>query len=166
MDERDKLTRDAVLTAGDRQRALDEVCRSVLAPFIGRKITPTLVAEAEATMRAALIDAIRAGKYVLPDGMTLDRVELGPNMRLQVYFNRERIPNLGDWVPLVPDVPQPKPCDLTVDAILAGAGVEQRATFRWVPEAPAPVAKTKLMNRYEAVAAEIDNNDDSEEEPT
>ena len=49
-------------------------------------MTPTLVAEAEAAMRSALDDSIRQGKYVLPDGVVLDRVEIGADMRLKVYF--------------------------------------------------------------------------------
>lgn len=72
--------------AQDRQRALDEVCRGVLKPFVGREITPTAVVEAEICMRHALLEAIRAGKYVLPDGLALDRVELGADLRIKVYF--------------------------------------------------------------------------------
>lgn len=50
-------------------------------------MTPTLVAEAEAAMRSAIDEAIRQGKYVLPDGLLLDRVEIGADMRLKVYFS-------------------------------------------------------------------------------
>ncbi len=81
-----QIVRDARRGAEDRQRALDEVCRGVLRDFVGRDMTPTIVAEAEAAMRSALDDAIRQGKYVLPDGLLLNRVEIGADMRLKVYF--------------------------------------------------------------------------------
>lgn len=82
-----QIVRDARRGAEDRQRALDEVCRDVLRDFVGRDMTPTLVAEAEAAMRSAIDEAIRQGKYVLPDGLVLDCVEIGADMRLKVYFS-------------------------------------------------------------------------------
>jgi hypothetical protein len=77
--------------AADRQRKLSELCRGVLARFIDQEPTPLLVAEAEGVIRAAVDDAVRAGTYVLPDGMVVDRVELGADMRLKVYFERARV---------------------------------------------------------------------------
>lgn len=78
----------AAVGAEDRQRALNEVCRRVLTGFYGRKVTPTLMAEAEATIRAALDEAVQAGMYALPDGLALDRVELGADMRIKVLFKK------------------------------------------------------------------------------
>ncbi len=78
----------ALEDAEDRQRALSEVCRAALKDFVGRELTPTLLLQAEAEMRAALDEAVRAGKYVLPDGLRLSRVELGADMRIKVYFDR------------------------------------------------------------------------------
>lgn len=72
----------------DRQRKLDEMCREALKDLVGCEVTPYRVAKAEGLMRAALDDAIRAGTYVLPDGLVLDHVELGADMRLKVYFKR------------------------------------------------------------------------------
>ena len=72
----------------DRQRKLDEVSRRILRDFVGRTMTPTLVAEAEERMRTALDEALRAGTYVLPDGLALDYVKLGDDMRIKVYFKR------------------------------------------------------------------------------
>jgi hypothetical protein len=82
------LVRSARLGAEDRQRALDEVCRSALRGFVGRELTPALLAEAEGIMRAAVDEAVRDGKYVLPDGLVVDRVELGQDMRIKVFFGR------------------------------------------------------------------------------
>lgn len=78
----------AMTDAADRQRALDEVCRRALRGFVGRDVTPTLLAEAETVLRSELDAAVRAGKYVLPDGLALDRVVLGTDMRIKVYFAR------------------------------------------------------------------------------
>lgn len=78
----------AATNAADRQRALDEVCRRALKDFIGRELTPTLLAEAEGQLRALLHEAVRAGTYVLPDGLRLSRVELGADMRIKVYFDK------------------------------------------------------------------------------
>ena len=72
----------------DRQRKLDELVREVLARFIGRVPTPYLIAEAEGAMRDALDRAIVDGTYVLPDGLLLDCVTIGEDMRLKVYFGR------------------------------------------------------------------------------
>jgi len=83
-----KLVRAAMVDADDRQRALNEVCRGVLKDFVGKDLTPTLLAEAEALLRSTLDEAIRAGKYVLPDGLVVDRVELGVDMRIKVVFAR------------------------------------------------------------------------------
>jgi len=114
----------------DRQRALNDVCRRVLDSFVGRKITPTVVAEAESALRHALDDAIRAGKYVLPDGLMVDRVELGENMRLQVYFRKSS--SAGLFPSLFPG--------------LYGQKEE--------PADQEP-ADAKMKDRFEAVAAEI-----------
>jgi hypothetical protein len=70
----------------DRQRKLSELCRGVLKDFVGRVVTPYLVAEAEGKVREALDDAIRAGTYVLPEGLVLGRVEVGDDLRIKVYF--------------------------------------------------------------------------------
>ena len=78
----------ATVGAEDRQRALNEVCRRVLQGFVGKELTPILMIEAEATLRTALDDAVRAGAYVLPDGLVVDRVELGADMRIKVLFKR------------------------------------------------------------------------------
>ncbi len=58
----------------------------MLQDFVGRDMTPTIVAEAEAAIRSAIDEAIRQGKYVLPDDLLLERVEIGTDMRLKVYF--------------------------------------------------------------------------------
>jgi len=80
------LLQRALVDADDRQRALDDVCHRALGSFVGRTMTPTLVAEAEGVLRSELDEAVRAGKYVLPDGLVLDRVELGADMRIKVFF--------------------------------------------------------------------------------
>jgi len=114
----------------DRQRALNDVCRRVLDSFVGRKITPTVVVEAENALRHALDDAIRAGKYVLPDGLMVDRVELGENMRLQVYFRKS------------------SPADLFPSLFPGLYGQEEEL-------ADQEPADAKMKDRFEAVAAEI-----------
>lgn len=86
MTEISKLVRSAMVDADDRQRALDDVCRRALKDFVGRDVTPTLLAEAEGLLRGKLDEAVREGKYVLPDGLVLDRVELGTDMRIKVFF--------------------------------------------------------------------------------
>lgn len=91
MDKRSALELSAAENAEDRQRLLNELCRRVLQPFIGCKVTPTLMAEAKATLRRVLEDAIRAGNYVLPDGLVVDRVELGPDMRIKVLFKKAEV---------------------------------------------------------------------------
>lgn len=70
----------------DRQRKLNELCRSVLGKFVGREVTPLLIAEAEGCMRQEIDEAVRAGTYVIPDGMIVDRVEVGADLRLKVFF--------------------------------------------------------------------------------
>lgn len=82
------LPSPARIGAGDRQRKLDELCRAVLSRFVGQDATPAMVARAEAEMRVAIDEAVRAGTYALPDGLVVDRVELGADMRLKVYFAR------------------------------------------------------------------------------
>lgn len=119
--------------AEDRQRVLNEVCRRVLRGFVGRKLTPTLMAEAEATVRAVLDDAVRAGSYVLPDGLALDRVELGADMRIKVLFKRTDV----------------EPTDLSLTEILAGVVSSNRT--RELAE--------KARNRFDAVALEIDEEE-------
>jgi hypothetical protein len=132
----------------DRQRALNDVCRRVLDSFVGRKITPTVVAEAESALRHALDDAIRAGKYVLPDGLMVDRIELGENMRLQVYFRRGSPEDL--FSSLFPGLYAPK-------SVAYANGVDDTQCEDQEPE-----AKT-MKDRFEAVVAELD--DSNEEEP-
>lgn len=90
--------------AADRQRKLDELARGVLRGFVGRAPTPENVAAAEGEMRAALERAIRAGTYVPPDGLALDRVELGDDLRLKVYFAPAPAEGSGDATsgPLAP----------------------------------------------------------------
>lgn len=129
---RGALQRSAAGDAEDRQRALEDVCRRVLGGFVGRKITSMIVAEAEGAVRAALDDAVRAGKYVLPDGLELDRVELGANMRLQVYFKPAG---------LLPRAPEPEGDHDAMD--------------------PEP-SETKMKDRFEAVAAEISSDEKEE----
>lgn len=80
------LIRAARVNRVDRQRALDDLCRRALKEFVGRDATPTMIAEVEAKMRAVLDEAIRAGTYVLPDGLVLSRVEVGSDMRIKVFF--------------------------------------------------------------------------------
>lgn len=113
----------------DRQRVLDEVCRRALRDFVGRKATPALMIEAELTLRRELDEAVRSGNYVLPDGLVVDRVELGLDMRLKVFFGKS-----------APEVSYPK---------YARVGPEDR-----VPD------EVKLKDRFEAVAAEIDNQEE------
>lgn len=112
----------------DRQRVLDELCRRAFRDFVGRKATPALMVEAESTLRRELDDAIRAGNYVLPDGLVVDRVELGLDMRLKVFFGKS-----------TPEISYTK---------YARVGPEDR-----VPD------EVKLKDRFEAVAAEIDNQE-------
>lgn len=85
-----EIVRRAQTGAADRQRVLDELCREVLGHFVGRPATAVVIAQAEGEMRAALDDAIRKGKYVLPDGLVLGRVEIGRDMRLKVFFDKVR----------------------------------------------------------------------------
>ncbi len=122
----------ALAAAEDRQRVLNEVCRRVLSSFVGRKVTPMLMAEAEATLRRALDDAVRFGKYVLPDGLELDRIVLGTDMRIKVMFKTALGVKLSENAVKVLQ----KPWDLDVDD----------------PE-PAP------KNRFEAVVAEINSQE-------
>lgn len=72
----------------DRQRKLDEMLRRVLAGFVGATPSPRVIADAEATLRRHLDEAIAAGTYVLPDGLLVDRVEVGADLRMKVYFKR------------------------------------------------------------------------------
>lgn len=125
----------AAVGAEERQRVLNEVCRRALQGFYGRKLTPTLMAEAEATMRAALDDAVRAGLYVLPDGLELDRVVLGTDMRIKVLFRRAAIP---------------VPTDAFID--LRGGAPAEPAT---------ETVEDKMRSRFEAVAAEINSKEDA-----
>jgi hypothetical protein len=120
----------------------------VLDSFVGRKITPTVVAEAEGELRHALDDAIRAGKYVLPDGLMVDRVELGENMRLQVYFRRGLPEDL--FPGLFPGLYAPK-------SVAYASGVDGTQCEDQEPEA------RTMKDRFAAVVAELD--DSNEEEP-
>lgn len=131
----------------DRQRALNDVCRRVLDDFVGRKITSTVVAEAEGAMRSAINDAVRAGKYVLPDGLVVDRVELGENMRLQVFFKRSSPESL------FPNLYGQKTDELEDDT---------DDTYEDLLGCPDPETRT-MKDRFDAVAAEISNHE--EEEP-
>ena len=162
---RDGILTQARATAEDRQRALNELCRRVLKDFVGRKITPTIVHEVEATMRAALEDAVRAGFYVLPDGMVIDRVELSHGMRIQVYFrpaalvvSERDLAEAELALQRANEAIQAAPVELTVSTLTVP--IEQRATFRWVDEKPAEPAGAKLKDRFEAVAAEINNHEE------
>lgn len=74
--------------AKDRQRKLNEMCRAVLSRFVGRDITPTLIAEAEGELRHALSRAVEDGTYVLPSYLELDKVELGDDLRIKVFFKK------------------------------------------------------------------------------
>jgi hypothetical protein len=67
---------------------VNEVVKRILADFVDKEITPILVAEAEGRVRQALVDMILKGDYVLPDGLELDRVALGANRKIQVFFRR------------------------------------------------------------------------------
>jgi hypothetical protein len=122
----------------DRQRALDEVCRRVLAKFIGRPITSTVVAEAEATLRWSLDEAIVAGTYVLPDGLKLDRVELGTDFRIKVFFKKIGV------LPML----EPNTSYLLRDM--------QRVIDQASAVGEAKDEEKLLKNRFEAVAAELD----------
>lgn len=83
-----EIVRRSDARATDRQRVLDELCREILGRFVGRPATAVVIAQAEGEMRAALDDAIREGKYVLPDGLVLGHVEIGRDMRLKVFFDK------------------------------------------------------------------------------
>lgn len=194
MTKRSESELSAAENAEDRQRLLNELCRRVLQPFYGRKVTPTLMVEAEAEMRLAIDDSIRAGNYVLPDGLELDRLELGADMRVKVFFRKTRLlkppPCPQGWRPTpiqltlytqpvsaVVEGPQPVAVEIsyteyarvsvarapggwsvTGNTISLGA-----AEVKFPAKTEEPVA-VRLKNRFEAVAAEI--NDDNEEEPT
>jgi hypothetical protein len=71
-----------------QQRELNAVVKNILADFVGRDITPLLAAEAESRVREALVGLIIRGTYVLPPGLSLDRVELNKDMMINVYFKR------------------------------------------------------------------------------
>ena len=96
MDNDDKLRAiDNKVDVGDidpqtaeNQRKLNEAVRYALKDFVGRDMTPTLLAEAEGQVRTALIEMTLNGTYVLPRNMQIDRVELGTDMRIKVYFKR------------------------------------------------------------------------------
>lgn len=122
----------------DRQRVLDEVCRRALRDFVGRKATPALMVEAESTLRRELDEAIRAGNYVLPDGLALDRVELGLDMRLKVLFKTAVGIRMSENA---------------LRAIQKPWGLEDGELY----EEP---AETKPRDRFEAVAAEITNQEE------
>jgi hypothetical protein len=121
----------------DRQRVLDEVCRRALRDFVGRKATPALMVEVELTLRRELDEAIRAGNYVLPDGLVLDRIELGFDRRLKVLFK-------------------------TAAGIRVSENALRTLQKPWDPEAGVfydEPAETRPRSRFEAVAAEIDNQE-------
>ena len=71
-----------------QQIEMNYVVRTILADFVDREVTPTLAAEAEGCVRRALDDLVRQGNYVLPAGLSLDRVELGADMKIKVFFKR------------------------------------------------------------------------------
>src|SRR5882724_3679385 len=77
----------AEVDAADRQRCLDEVVRDVLGKFVGRKVSPEVVAAA-GELRAAIRRSIDQGNYVVPDGLELDRLAINDAGRLQVFFRR------------------------------------------------------------------------------
>lgn len=137
---------DRTKTDAERQRVLNELCRRVLRDFVGRKITPTLMLEAGATMRAAMDDAIRAGNYVVPDGLMLDRVEISHDMRLQVYFKKaELVSTTLGYLPT-----------MTLESIEEAA--DRMQDLRRGPSGSEP-STAKLKNRYEAIAAEMNDED-------
>lgn len=72
----------------DRQLRLNEAMRYALRDFVGRVATPETIAEAEGCVRQTLDEMVRAGTYVMPTDLALDRVELGSDMRVKVYFKR------------------------------------------------------------------------------
>lgn len=69
-------------------REVNDVVKRILADFVGREVTPLLAAEAEGRVREGLVDLILKGVYVLPADLELDRVVLGANMKIQIYFKR------------------------------------------------------------------------------
>ncbi len=94
--------------AEDRQRVLNEVCRRVLKDFQGRKVTPYLIAEAEGAIRAAIDRSIQEGNYVLPMGIRLDRVELGDDLRIKVFFHDVSFDNVTRQMTAASMAPSPK----------------------------------------------------------
>lgn len=76
----------------ERAKQLAEVnrqCGAILADFVGRPYTPMIVAECEGLMRQKLDEMIKAGSYVLPVGITLDRVTFDlVTGKVQVLFKR------------------------------------------------------------------------------
>jgi hypothetical protein len=128
-------------TAEDRQRVADDVCRRALKDFIGRPMTPTLMAEAEGTLRRAFDDAIRAGTYILPDGLVLDRVTLGTDMRLKILFKTSEGLKMSE--------------NAFVILRTAWGRSDAYVTERMKTVASDEPEDEKLKNRHEAVAAEI-----------
>lgn len=130
-----ELLEGALVNAEDRQVALDEVCREALKGFVGRKLTPTLVAQAEIVLRASIRDAIAAGKYVLPPGLEIRQVALGSDMRIKVLFQK-----VGPVI------------------------LDEKATISPEQLSAALEREEKLKSRFEAVAAELGYQHDPPEE--
>lgn len=191
MDKPDTSLLDTVIAAGksqDRQRKLNEVCRFVLRDFVGRPLTATLLAQAEATVRAALVDAIRAGTYVLPDGLALDRVVLGSDMRIKILFKKdealnsikkstaidvEKLLELARITPVSEETRAAQRLSFAYgNANMADASVSRETIQRAAAELDKSTAQQllgsqieKLKNRFEAVAAEIDDIEKKRNDP-
>jgi hypothetical protein len=68
---------------------VNEVVKMILADFVGRDVRdPLLLAEAEGRIRERITHLINKGDYVMADGLEFDRVELSPNMQIQIFFRR------------------------------------------------------------------------------
>lgn len=147
------LQRGAAGGAEDRQRALDEVCRRALRDFVGRKVTPTLMVEAELTLRAQLDEAVRAGVYVLPDGLVIDRVELGTDRRIKVLFKKTDDSAIYERGLLAFDRL------LALAALVPGPAYDARQAA-YAGGCEVDPVETKLKSRFEAVAAELDDEDE------
>jgi len=71
-----------------QQREVNDFVKRILADFVGREMTPLLVAEAEGRVRETIVSMILSGTYVLPVGLAFDYVKLSADMKIQVYFKR------------------------------------------------------------------------------
>lgn len=71
-----------------RQQKLQAAVEYTLKDFVGKELTPMLIAEAEGKLRETFEELARSGTYRMPPNMWIDRVELGADMRIKVYFKR------------------------------------------------------------------------------